>query len=75
MNHEIFFKIFDGAQNIISCSIFIILFSKLREFEHKISKLAISEIQERQVILNKSHPFSSDIRQVVVKIKKMFGAF
>ena len=44
MCHEIFFKIFDGPQNIILCSIFIILFSKLRELEHKISKLAISEI-------------------------------
>ena len=44
MGHEIFFKIFDGPQNIFFCSIFILLFFKLRELEHKISKLAIKEI-------------------------------
>ena len=44
MGHEIFFKIFDGPQNIFLCSIFVILFFKLRELEHKISKLAIKEI-------------------------------
>ena len=30
MGHEIFFKIFDGPQNIFLCSIFVILFFKLR---------------------------------------------
>ena len=44
MSHETFFKIFDGPQNIFFMSIFVILFSKLRESEHKISKLAIKEI-------------------------------
>ena len=44
MSREIFFKIFDGLQNIFLCSIFVILFFKLRELEHKISKLAIKEI-------------------------------
>ena len=44
MGHEIFFKIFDGSQNIFFCSTFILLFFKLRELEHKISKLAIKEI-------------------------------
>ena len=44
MGHEIFFKIFDGPQNIFLCSIFVILFFKLRGLEHKISKLAIKEI-------------------------------
>ena len=53
MGHEIFFKIFDGSQNIFLCSFFIILF-----LFHKISKLAIKEILERQDILNKSHPFN-----------------
>ena len=78
MGHEIFFKIFDGPQNIFLCSIFVILFFKLRGLEHKISKLTIKGIQERQVMLNKSHPLiqSGDIRQIVVKIKKkMFDAF
>ena len=56
MGHEIFFKIFDRLQNIFLCSIFLILF--LRGLEHKISKLAIKEIQERQGMLNKSHPLS-----------------
>ena len=44
MGNEIFFKIFDGAQNIFLSSIFVILFFKLRRLEHKISKLAIKEI-------------------------------
>ena len=37
-------QIFDGPQNIFLCSIFVILFFKLRGLEHKISKLAIKEI-------------------------------
>ena len=56
MGHEIFFKIFDGPQNILLCPVFAILFFKLRGLEHKISKL-------------------EDIRQIVVKIKKMLDAF
>ena len=44
MGHEIFFKIFDGLQNTFLCSIFIILFFKLKWFKQKISKLAIKEI-------------------------------
>ena len=44
MSHEIFFKIFDGPRNIFLCSIFIILFFKLKELKHKISKLALKEI-------------------------------
>ena len=44
MGHEIFFKIFDGPQNIFLCSIFIILFFKLKGLKQKISKLAIKEI-------------------------------
>ena len=44
MDHEIFFKIFDESQNIFLCSIFVILYLKLRELEHKKSKLAINEI-------------------------------
>ena len=43
MDHEIFFKIFDESQNIFLCSIFVILYLKLRELEHKNSKLAINE--------------------------------
>ena len=44
MGYEIFFKTFDGAQNIFLCSVFVILFFKLRRLEHKTSKLAIKEI-------------------------------
>ena len=44
MGHEKFFKIFDRPQNIFLCSIFVILFFKIRGLEHKISKLAVREI-------------------------------
>ena len=56
MDHEIFFIVFYGPQNISLCSIFTILFFKLRGLEHKISKVAIKETQEGQDMLNKSHP-------------------
>ena len=58
MGHEIFFKNFDGPRSISLCSIFIILFFKLKGLKHKISKLAIKEIEERHDMLNKSHPLS-----------------
>ena len=74
MGHEIFFKLFDGPQNIVLCSIFVILFFKLRGLEHKISKLTIKEIQERQNILNKSHPLSR-YEANSGENKKMFNAF
>ena len=44
MGHEIFFKFFHGSQNIFLCHIFVALFFKLKELEHKMSKLAIKEI-------------------------------
>ena len=44
MGQEIFFKIFDGPQNIFLRSIFIILFFKLNGLKHQISKLGIKEI-------------------------------
>ena len=44
MNHEAFFKIFDGPQIIFLCSIFLILFFKLRGLQNKMSKLAIKEV-------------------------------
>ena len=44
MGREIFFKIFDGPQDVFLCSIFLLLFFKLRELECKISKLVINEI-------------------------------
>ena len=58
MSHEIFFKIFDGQRNIFLCSIFLILFFKLKRLQHKISKLAIKEIYKRLDMLIKSHPLS-----------------
>ena len=58
IGHEIFPKIFDGPQNIFLCSTFVILFFKLRGLQHKISKLAIKEIEERLKMLNKSHPLN-----------------
>ena len=70
IDHEIFFKIFDGPRSIFWCSIFkflmfyvlfLILFFKLRGLEHK---LAIKDIYEKQDMLNKSHPLihSANIR-------------
>ena len=56
MGHETFFKILDRLQNISLCSIFVILFVKLRGLEHKTFKLSIKKIKERQDMLNKSHP-------------------
>ena len=44
MGHEIFFKIFDGPQNIFLRSIFVILFFKLSGLKHNISERAIKEI-------------------------------
>ena len=44
IGHEIFFKIFDGSKNIFLCSVFVILFFKLKGLEHKILKLAINKI-------------------------------
>ena len=44
MGHKIFFRIFDGPRNIFLCSIFIILFFKLKELKQKISELAIKVI-------------------------------
>ena len=44
MGHETLFKIFDGLQNIISCSVFVIFFFRSRGLKHKTSKLAIKEI-------------------------------
>ena len=58
MGHEIFFKIFDGPPKIFLCSIFIILFFKLKGLQDKISKLAIKAIYKRLDILFKSHPLS-----------------
>ena len=73
MGHEIFFKLFDGPQNIFFCSIFIISFFTLKGLEHKMSKLTIKEISERQGMSD--YIYSVYIRQIVVKIKKMFDAF
>ena len=46
MDHETFFKIFDGPRNIFWCPFFIILFFKLKGLKHKISKLAIKEFKK-----------------------------
>ena len=68
MGHETFFNIFDGPQNIFFMPILVILFSKLRELKHK-------NIQtSHQGDLRKTRYNSTDIRQVVVKIKIMFDA-
>ena len=74
IGHEIFFKIFGGPQNIFLCSVFIILFFTLRGHEHKISKLPIREILERQGMLNKSNSLSR-YKKNSGKKKKMFDAF
>ena len=73
MGHEIFFKNFDGPRNILFCSIFIILFFKLKWLKHKISKLALRRFK-KDMTCEINHIHSADIRQTVVKIKKMFDA-
>ena len=75
MGHEIFFKVFDGPQNIFLCSIFVLLFVKLRGLERKISKLAIKEIQERQDMLSKSRQLSRYKTYSDKNKKEMFPAF
>ena len=75
MGHEIFFNIFDGPQNIFSCSIFEILFFTLRGLEHKIFKLAIKVIYERQNMLNKSHPRSRYKQNSSKNLKKYLENF
>ena len=57
IGHEIFFKIFDGPQNIFLSSIFTFFFN-LKALKHRISKLSAKEIYERHDILNKSHLLS-----------------
>ena len=44
LGHKIFFKFFEGPQNIFLCFISMILFFKLRRLEQYISKLAIKKI-------------------------------
>ena len=44
MDHEIFLEISDEPQNIFLCSPLVILIFKLRESEHKMSKLVIKEV-------------------------------
>ena len=39
MGREIFFKIFDASQRIFLCSVFVILFFKLKGLEHKYPNL------------------------------------
>ena len=74
MIHEIFFKIFDGPRNIFIRSIFIILFVKLKKLKHIISKLSLSRWKKDMTYeINHIHP--ADVRQRVVKIKKIFDLF
>ena len=73
--HEKFYKIFDGSQNVFSCSIFVISFFSLRGLEHKIPKLAMKEIQEKQDMLNKSHLLSRYKANNGKNKNKMFDAF
>ena len=47
MGHEMFWKSFDGPQNIFLCFPLVILIFKLRESGHKMFKLAIKEILEK----------------------------
>ena len=44
MDHEIFLKNFGGPRNIFLCSPSGIFIVKLRESEHKISKMTIKDI-------------------------------
>ena len=85
--HEKFYAFIDGQWNIFqnfwwATKYFIMFYFcniifHVRWLEHKLSKLTIKEIRERQSISNKSHPLihSADIRQIVVKIKKCLTHF
>ena len=76
MGHEIFFKVFDGPQNILLCSIFVFLSFKLMELEHKTSKLAIkSSSRFKKDMLNKSHLLRRYKANSGENKKKMFDAF
>ena len=44
MGHVIFLKIVDDPRSILLCPPLVILIFKLRESEHKMSKLTIKEI-------------------------------
>ena len=66
MGDEIIFKNFDGPRNIFFCFIFVVL----RGLEHKISKLAIKKIQERQDV-----KLITSIQQKANGRKKFFDAF
>ena len=54
---------------------FVMLFFKLMGLEHKIPKLAIKEIQERQDMVNKSHLLSRYNANSGKNKKKMFDTF
>ena len=64
IGHEIFIKIFDGPQNIFLCSVFKILF-----FEFQSLSFLKRFKKDLTCLINRIH--SADIRQILVKIKKI----
>ena len=65
MGHEIFFKIFNGPQNVFLCSTFIISFCVKGVGAQNIQTSHKGDLTR---LINQIH--SENIRQMVVKIKK-----
>ena len=62
MDHEIFFKIFDGPRNIFLCSILIILFFKLKGLKHNPFNLKRGGKNKKNVLMH----FDPDARVFVL---------
>ena len=73
MDHEIFFKIFDGPQDVLLCYIFLLLLFKLRELQCKISKIVINEIWiTRQDFISGRYHRDMKILEILASNSKQF---
>ena len=76
MDHEIFFKIFDGPQDVLLCYIFLLLFFKLRELQCKISKIVINEIWiTRQDFISGRYHRDMKILKILASNSKQFWVY
>ena len=74
MGNEMFSEIFDGTKNTFLCSIFVMLFLSPEGWSTRYLNQPSSRFKKgKSCSINHIH--SVDIRQIVVKIKKMFDAF
>ena len=74
MGNEKFSEIFDGTKNTFLCSIFVMLFLSQEGWSTKFLNQPSSRFKKEKTC-SIDHIHSADIRQIVVKIKKMFDAF